>query len=248
MTSYLTPNWPAPNNIRAYVTTRKGGYSKNDYNSFNLATHVGDDNATVEINRKHLQKTLQLPAEPFWLTQVRGTHVIALDEIDIKKSNNPDADGSWTTQPNKICVVMSADCLPVLLCDQKGTCVSALHAGWRGLASGILETGIKSLPVPASQLMAWLGPAISIDAYEIGEEVRQEFLKVDANAEIAFRASNRAGHWYVDLYEIARQRLRSVGVTQIYGGEYCTHRDQELFYSYRRDGKTGRMASLIYLM
>ena len=247
MTSYITPNWPAPSNIHAYVTTRKGGQSTGDYNSFNLAIHVGDDNTVVTNNRDHLQKILQLSAEPYWLTQVHGTRVLALDEIDTKKINKPDADGSWTSQPNKICVVMSADCLPVLLCDQKGSCVSALHAGWRGLASVILEIGVKSLPVHSSQLIAWLGPAISIDAYEIGAEVREKFLKVDATAENAFRASDRAGHWYVDLYEIARQRLQSVGVTQIYGGEYCTHRDKELFYSYRRDGKTGRMASLIYL-
>ena len=244
--SFLLPNWPIPANVHAYVTTRLGGYSSGAYASFNLGAYVQDEENNIRANRQYLKKNLQLPNEPYWLKQIHSTTVVALDTATTN-ATAVEADGSWASLPGKICVVTTADCLPVLLCDQKGTCVSALHAGWRGLAHGILEEGIKALPAEPKELIAWLGPAISSNFYEVGEEVRQAFLKVDAKAALAFRPSERADHWYMDMYLLARQRLQAAGVPAIFGGEYCTYREADKFYSYRRDNVTGRMASLIWL-
>lgn len=243
--SFLIPKWPIPANVRAYTTTRIGGVSKGAYESFNLGPYVQDDETHVTTNRQYLKKILQLPAEPVWLKQIHSTQVIHLNET----FNNQliEADGSWTQQSGKVCVVTTADCLPVLLCDQKGTCVSALHAGWRGLMNGILEEGVKALSVPPREVLAWLGPAISAEVYEVGEEVRQAFLQEDKKSEQAFRPSERAEHWYMDIYLLARQRLQAAGVSAIFGGEHCTYREADKFYSYRRDKVTGRMASLIWL-
>ncbi|MFI4955026.1 MAG: peptidoglycan editing factor PgeF [Gammaproteobacteria bacterium] len=244
--SFLIPNWPAPAQVRAFVTTRQGGFSGTPYISLNLATHVGDELLNVEANRQYVKNVLQMPEDIYWLEQVRGNTVLALDNLAIS-TQLPQADGSWASLPNKVCTVQSADCLPVLLCDQQGTCVSALHAGRQGLALGIIEQGVHALPVSPSRLLAWLGPGISGERYEVGEEIRQEFLATDVNTQIAFKPSTRPDHWYVDLYLIARQQLQSLGITAIYGGNLCTYSDPERFFSYRRDGKTGRMATMIWL-
>lgn len=241
---YIIPNWPAPASVRAYSTTREGGVSHDPYSSFNMGLHVGDDPKDVQANRSHLKKIIHLSTEPYWLSQVHGTVVLSLNQSE---TASLPADGSVTSVRNKACVVMTADCLPVLLCDQRGTCVAALHAGWRGLLSGILEEGVQAMAVAPTDVMAWLGPAISVDAYEVGNEVRQAFVEKDSRAEAGFRPSERSGHWYMDLYFLARQRLQAAGVHSIYGGDLCTYQD-ERFFSYRRDGVTGRMASLIWLI
>jgi len=242
--SYIVPVWPAPASVRAYSTTREGGFSHGPYSSFNLGMHVGDEPIDVQKNRAHLKKIIHLNTEPYWLSQVHGTVVLSLDKIE--EATLP-ADGSMTSLPNKACTVMTADCLPVLLCDQRGTCVAALHAGWRGLLSGILEEGVQAMPAASTDLMAWLGPAISQEFYEVGNEVREAFVEKDPRAESGFRASEKPGHWYMDMFLLARQRLQAAGVHAIYGGDFCTYRD-ERFFSYRRDGVTGRMATLIWLV
>lgn len=235
----IKPDWPAPANVHAFSTTRKGGVSKPPYDSLNLAEHVGDVPASVIQNRKHLRTNLGLPSEPVWLRQVHG-----IDVIDAAQVASLDADGSLTNRSGVVCAVMTADCLPVLICNRSGTKVAAVHAGWRGLEAGILEQAI--LQLGQDEWMAWLGPAIGPDAFEVGDEVRMKFLAHDSAAEQGFKAG-RPGHWWMDIYLLARQRLNSVGVAEIYGGEFCTYHDADRFYSYRRDGDTGRMVSLIWL-
>jgi YfiH family protein len=239
---FILPDWPAPANVRAAVTTRTGGVSRQPFDTFNLAAHVGDDLKAVTANRVRLREALQLPAEPVWLRQVHGVQV-----VDVANAGNePEADGGYATKPGAVCAVLTADCLPVLLCDRMGTRVAALHAGWRGLASGVIEAGVKALNVPGSELLAWLGPAIGPEAFEVGTEVRAAFVRHDPAAERAFRPQTGA-KFLADIYLLARQRLAALGVTAVYGGGLCTVRDRERFYSYRRDGATGRMASLIWL-
>lgn len=244
--SIIVPDWTAPINVKAYSTTRLGGFSSAPYDSFNLGDHVGDDPACVHKNRTHLKKIISLPAEPLWLTQVHRTDILNLDQHDNASFT---ADGSMTTQSGKICTIMTADCLPVLLCDRNGTCVAALHAGWKGLAAGILQKGVEMLPAEPNELMAWLGPCISAYHYEVGDEVRQAFANKEMMAQQGFRPSEKQGHWYMDMYVLARLFLEGAGLNRnsIYGGGFCTFKDSERFYSYRRDGKTGRMASLICL-
>lgn len=244
MKSIITPDWPAPRSIAAFTTTRHGGCSEGAYASFNLALHVEDDPDCVKANRAELKKNIPLPTEPLWLKQIHSTDVIKITQ---QSPQDITADGSWTQEANTICAIFTADCLPVLLCDQKGSCVAALHAGWRGLASGILETGVQQLPADPKDLLAWLGPAISQEHYEVGEEVRQAFIAYDPQAQHAFKPSERKDHWYIDIYFLARQRLQSVGVHAIYGGDHCTYRESDQFYSFRRDKETGRMASLIWI-
>lgn len=236
--NWIEADWPAPDCIKAGTTTRQGGVSHTPYESFNLATHVGDDPAAVLKNRA----MLSLPAEPQWLEQVHSTEAVLLpsEEHIIK------ADASFTTRNNIVCAVMTADCLPLLITDQKGSCVAAIHAGWRGLCNGIVEATIKNLPVTAGQLMVWLGPAIGPDVYEVGQEVYDAFTQMDEEARQAFTATSD-GHWLFDIYWLARFRLNKMGVTQIYGGKYCTFSEEESFFSYRRDGVTGRMASMIWI-
>ena len=238
----IVPDWPAPVNVRAITTTRHGGVSKPPYDSFNPATHVGDRHEDVTHNRQRLLTQLQLTNEPCWLEQVHSSKV-----IEACDSDNPiEADASFSRQPQQVCVVMTADCLPVLFCDRHGSIVAAAHAGWRGLAGGILEASIESMQVPTTDVMAWLGPAIGAQAYEVGTEVRDAFVQQTQQAESAFVAT-RAGHWLMDMYQLARQRLQASGVKHIYGGDFCTYTDSERFYSFRRDDVTGRMASLIWL-
>lgn len=240
--NFILPAWPAPPQVRACTTTRSGGVSVGPYASLNLAAHVGDVPAAVTENRTRLHRALSLPAEPRWLNQVHGTAVAVAGE-----GCGGEADASVATQPGAVCAVLTADCLPLLLCDRAGTVVAAVHAGWRGLLAGVIEATVARLERPASELLVWLGPAIGPAAFEVGAEVRAAFLATDGGAaEGAFRPSP-AGRWLADLYALARLRLWRLGIGAVYGGDLCTFSDSARFYSYRRDGVTGRMASLIWL-
>lgn len=238
----LMPDWPAPARVRAVQTTRIGGVGVGAYAGFNLATHVGDDPAAVAANRAALKQALALPAEPRWLEQVHGTRAQQLPAVDCNAS-----DAAWTASAGEVCVVMTADCLPVLFCDRGGLCVAAAHAGWRGLVDGVLEATIAALPVPASQLLAWLGPAIGPQVFEVGSEVRERFVAADAAAAAHFVAGAAPGKHYADLYGLARDRLRAAGVSAISGGGACTYTDAQHYFSFRREPRCGRMASLIWL-
>jgi YfiH family protein len=212
-----------------------------------MAGHVGDEAVSVATNRQRLAEALSLPENPHWLSQVHGTGVVSLDEGSI---GLPEGDAGMTQQPGCICAVLTADCLPVLFCDRAGTRVAAAHAGWRGLAAGVLESTVEAMGVPGDQILAWLGPAIEPQSFEVGEEVYQAFVKQNKEAASAFAPSvnpDKKGRWLADLYQLAQLRLKNAGVTSIYGGGFCTFEDQERFFSFRRDGETGRMASLIWL-
>lgn len=211
------------------------------YASLNLAHHVGDDPDAVAENRARLMTQCRLPGPPRWLTQVHGARAVEAAEVDADCT----ADASVTAIPGVICAVLTADCLPVMLCDRSGNRVGIAHAGWRGLAAGVLESAVSALDGPAQDIMAWLGPAIGPDAFEVGEEVRSAFLDFDPAADSAFRRSPQ-GQWLADIYALARQRLYRCGVREVYGGGWCTYSAAERFYSYRRDGVTGRMAALIW--
>ncbi|ASJ25120.1 peptidoglycan editing factor PgeF [Laribacter hongkongensis] len=238
----LTAGWPAPARVRTLITARDGGVSLAPYASLNLGQHVGDDPAAVAENRARLRACL--PAEPFWLNQVHGIGVqeACADAPDVP----PDADAGFTRQPGVVCAVMTADCLPVLLTDRSGSVVAAAHAGWRGLCNGIIEATIARMAVPANDILAWLGPAIGPDAFEVGPEVRAAFMAHDPTAASAF-AAIPDGKYLADIYLLARQRLNACGVTEVHGGDACTVTERERYFSYRRDGRTGRMASLIWL-
>ena len=237
---WITPDWPAPAQVRACVTTRDGGVSALPYASLNLGNHVGDVPAHVVQNRARVRAAL--PAEPVWLKQ---THGLLVADAALAQSET-EADASVARQLDRVCVVMTADCLPVLFCDHAGTVVGAAHAGWRGLADGILEHTVAAMQVPAGQIMAWLGPAIGPAQFEVGDEVRAVFVGDLATASAAFEPG-KPGKWLADIYQLARLRLARLGVHQVYGGGLCTYTDAARFYSYRRDGITGRMASLIWL-
>lgn len=239
----LVPDWAAPTKVGALFTTRQGGCSASPWNSFNLATHVGDDPLAVERNRALLRR--MLPAEPHWLEQVHGKVAVDLDAID--PAAVPVADAAHTRVGGRVCAVMTADCLPLLLCDRAGTVVAAAHAGWRGLAAGVIETTVTAMAVPGADLLAWLGPAIGPAQFEVGDEVRAAFVAHDAAAAAAFVPSAVTGKWLADLFLLARRRLQTLGVTEISGGGLCTVSDGERFFSYRRDGCCGRMAALIWL-
>lgn len=240
--SLIYPDWPAPATVRALTSTRIGGVSLPPYDSFNLALHVGDQPQHVAHNRSLLAQQLGLFDDPRWLTQVHGTALLDLDQIE----GGNEADGSFSRLPNMVCAVMTADCLPVLMCSTAGDRVAALHAGWRGLAEGILRKGVEAMAVENSQLLVWLGPAIGPKSFEVGEDVYQAFVTQFNGAKKAFAPAG-PGHWYADLYLLARMQLHALGVDQVFGGDFCTHTDEQRFYSYRRDGTTGRMASLIWL-
>jgi YfiH family protein len=239
---WISPRWPAPERVRAVSTTRHGGTSRPPYDTLNLAEHVGDEAVAVAANRNQLRQALQLPAMPAWLQQVHGVQVVNAAGVTAPVA----ADAAYALEAGVVCAVLTADCLPVLLCDRGARAVAAAHAGWRGLAAGVIEQTIAAMPVPGGELMAWLGPAISAAAYVVGEEVRDTFLSHDPAAVTAFRPAADGG-WHADLYRLARQRLQSQGVTEVHGGGFCTWEDPLRFYSYRRDGVTGRMASLIWL-
>jgi len=239
--SWLVPEWPAPRWVRACTTTRLGGISEGPYASLNLAEHVGDDPKHVAENRHRLTEALHLPAMPLWLQQVHGTVV-----VDAAADPSCEADAAYADRRNVVCAVLTADCLPLLLCDTAGTRVAAVHAGWRGLLGGVIENAVRALRCPGSRLLAWLGPAIGPQAFEVGDEVRAAFVEEDPLAAAAFSPSP-AGRWLADIYDLARRRLTRVHVGMIHGGHWCTAGDATRFYSYRRDGVTGRMASLIWL-
>lgn len=239
---WIEAQWPAPANVRAVSTTRLGGVSSGSYSSLNLALHVEDEEAAVRENRRLLRSSLQLPHEPAWLNQVHGTHVVGAHAFD----QAPAADASFAIGSSNVCVVMTADCLPVLLCDRTGTRVAAAHAGWRGLANGVLEATIDALNCDPAELIAWLGPAIEQEAFEVGAEVRDQFVNADAQHAASFVQSVR-GRWQADLYGLARRTLQRAGVAAIFGGEFECFADRARFFSYRRDQRTGRMASLIWL-
>jgi len=240
--SYIFPDWPCATRVKSVITTRHGGVSQGGYAGFNLADHVGDDPYAVKQNRHQLRVDLALPREPCWLQQVHGTRI-----IDAGSSAwGLEADGSVAFQAGVVCAVMTADCLPVFLTDREGTRVAALHAGWRGLAAGILEQGVDALEASPEQLFAYLGPAIGPQAFEVGDEVRQAFCEHDPEAVDAFRPTG-SGKWLADIYLLARRRLNSKGLKDVYGGGRCTFQEEADFFSYRRDKTCGRMASLIWI-
>lgn len=239
----LRPDWPAPSSVHALVTTRAGGVSVGHHAGLNLGDHVEDDPLAVVENRRRLRAAANLPAEPVWLRQVHGTAVAYLDAAS---RSGIEADAATTDTPGVVCAVLTADCLPVLLCDRTGSRVAVAHAGWRGLAGGVLEASVEVMGASPDELLAWLGPAIGPGSFEVGDEVREVFVDRDPAAEEAFVPSP-AGRWLADLYELARLRLRACGIDAVYGGGWCTLRDAQRFYSYRRDAKTGRMATLIWL-
>ncbi|MCB1758885.1 MAG: peptidoglycan editing factor PgeF [Gammaproteobacteria bacterium] len=243
MNEWIVPDWPASERVRALITTRHGGHSAAPFDSLNLGDHVGDDPACVRRNRALLRQHGDLPGEPLWLNQVHGCAVAG---CHTEGGVPPEADASTTTQPGRICAVMTADCLPLLICDLGATRVAAIHAGWRGLVNGVIERSLACFSQPGEELMVWLGPAIGPAAFEVGEEVRAAFVAVQPEAAPAFTTA-RPGHWFADIYQLARLRLQAAGVGYIGGGGYCTHSDSARFFSYRRDGVTGRMASLIWL-
>jgi YfiH family protein len=237
---FIQPNWPAPENVKCLSTTRAGGVSIAPYDALNLGVHVADDSDHVQVNRQRLVQ--YLPAQPLWLNQVHGTRVIHACDY----SGVCDADASFTNSVDQVCTVMTADCLPVLFCNIQGTQVAAAHAGWRGLLDGVLENTVNEFD-QADQVMAWLGPAIGPDAFEVGQEVKDAFTAQNSASGVCFKPSNNANKWLADLYSLARLRLLGAGVKQVYGGEFCTFSDDSRFFSYRRDGVTGRMASCIWL-
>jgi len=243
--SIIIPDWSAPARVRAVSTTRIGGQSAPPYDSLNLAQHVGDSASDVSANRECLNQLAGYSTEPLWLEQVHGNTVVNADNYNSLIA----ADASFSATNNKVCVVMTADCLPVLFCDKQGRAVAAAHAGWRGLAGGVLEASLQQLcdelACSAGQILAWLGPAIGPLAFEVGDEVREAFI-AQHDVESAFIAADK-GHWLMDIYAVARARLNRAGVTDISGGEYCTFSDSEHFFSYRRNKTCGRMASLIWL-
>ncbi len=237
---WLVPGWPAPPNVHALVTPRGGGVSVAPYASLNLGGHVGDDPQAVARNRAILRE--RLPAEPLWLNQVHAANVADADSA----AGVPEADASVARLPGKVCAVLTADCLPLLLCDRQGTVIAAAHAGWRGLAGGVIEATVEAMACDPATLMVWLGPAIGPSAFEVGGEVRDIFLAADHAAADAF-APRSDDKWLADIYRLARLRLARCGVVQISGGDFCTYRESAHFFSYRRDQATGRMASLIWL-
>lgn len=249
----LRPEWPVPAAVNAAVTLRTGGVSQPPYDGLNLGGHVGDDPELVNRNRQSVIRTLQLPSPPFWLSQVHGTDVVELTDADAGNSLTElrEADAAYTACHGCVCTVLTADCLPVLFCDIHGRRVAAAHAGWRGLAAGVLEATVQALALPAGEIMAWLGPAIGRDVFEVGGEVREAFVRQDEMARSAFRDSDNSQpgdeRYLADIYALARLRLQRLGVQSIYGGHWCTVSQPDLFYSYRRDGRCGRMASLIWL-
>ncbi|KHK62064.1 peptidoglycan editing factor PgeF [Pseudomonas frederiksbergensis] len=239
MNDWLMPDWPAPARVKACVTTREGGVSLAPFDSLNLGDHVGDDPSAVAENRRRL--TDQFAITPAWLQQVHGIDVVEADPTRVAT-----ADASWCATPGIACTAMTADCLPVLFCNRAGTRVAAAHAGWRGLASGVLEATLDSLALPADETLVWLGPAIGPQAFEVGPEVREAFIAQHTDAERAFQPSHNAGKFLADIYALARLRLAERGITAVYGGGLCTVSDPR-FFSYRRNARTGRFASLIWL-
>ncbi len=239
--TFIYPDWPAPANVKALQTTRHGGVSAAPYDTLNLGLHVGDDPVRVNRNRQALAQFM--PSEPVWLEQVHGIEVANADLAACRVV----ADACIARHSGSVCVVMTADCLPVLLCDEAGSVVGAVHAGWKGLAAGVIEATVKAMDVSPQKLMVWFGPAIGPEAFEVGEDVRTAFMAHDAEAAAAFAPHGVQGKYHADIYLLARQRLNALGITRIHGGNYCTYHQKDRFFSYRRDGVTGRMGTFIWL-
>jgi polyphenol oxidase len=245
--SVLRAEWPAPARVRAAFSLRAGGVSCGPYASLNLAAHVGDEPAAVAANRARLRSTLALPQEPLWLTQVHGTRVHDADlRLGAHTSSPPEADAAVTRTLGTVLAVLIADCMPVLLCRRDGAGIAIAHAGWRGLAGGVMEAALGKLGAPADEVLAWLGPVIGPRHFEVGDEVHEAFCRHDVRAGAAF-ARNPRGRWQCDLHQLAMQRLAGLGVCSVYGAKRCTFQESDRFYSYRRDGTTGRMAALIWM-
>jgi YfiH family protein len=238
----IIPDWAAPARVKAVTTTRLGGCSLPPYETLNLGEHVGDNPLHVGENRRRIAMAAALPGNPGWLQQVHENTVVEIEHgcADIR------ADASCTRQSGVVCVVMTADCLPILLCDRVGAQVAAVHAGWRGLACGVISATVARMACSPAQILAWLGPGIGAAAFEVGDEVRQTFVGQDMGHAVCFAASPR-GRWMADLYGLARRQLQAAGVGDISGGSHCTYTERDLFFSYRRDGITGRMGSFIWL-
>jgi hypothetical protein len=241
---FIEADWAAPANVRAVATTRTGGISVGPYSSLNLGAHVGDELRAVAENRLSMRSSLGLQRDPLYLNQVHGTTV-----AEYRAGSNdtpPTADAAFSRSKGFACAVLTADCLPVVFCDRDGTCIAAAHAGWRGLAGGVLGSALDAMQVAPDRVLAWLGPAIEQDAFEVGPEVREQFLARSADNELAFKANAR-GRWQADLYDLARRELARLGVTQVSGGGFSCYADRDRFFSFRRDGTTGRMATLIWM-
>lgn len=239
MTHWITADWPAPENIHAISTLRTGGISQGEFSSLNPADHVNDKLQHVLANRQMIKTMLALPADPVWLRQTHSIQAVCADRV----TGTPEADASYTTQSNIVCAVLTADCLPILLCDPQGTTVAAIHGGWRGLLNGIIESTLCKMP--HGEFMAWLGPAIGAQSFEAGDDVRNAFISKSEQFRAAFK-NHAEGKYLADIYQIARILLNNAGVQKIYGGQFCTVRESERFFSYRRDGQTGRMATMIW--
>ena len=240
---WIEPDWPAAEHVRVISTLRGGGVSEGPYASLNLAAHVGDRPEAVAANRLLFREAAHLPGEPLWLEQVHGAEVVRHAGT---AGEPPRADAAVAFEPGRVCAVMTADCLPVVFADRTGTRVGVAHAGWRGLVGGVLEATIAALEVPTADLHAWLGPAIGPAAFEVGPEVREAYLaKVEGSA--ACFTSNDRGRYLADIYGLARLALGAAGVASVHGGGWCTHEDAQRFFSFRRDGVTGRMATLAWL-
>lgn len=237
----LTPNWPKPPNVHAYTTTRCGGYSEANYHSFNLGDHVGDQPQHVQTNRELLMSHLHLPNEPFWLEQTHSNRVVIADQ----SATDQNADASITRTANTVCTILTADCLPILLTNIQGTEVAAIHAGWRGLANGIIKNSIEKMHSPPNEILAWLGPAIGGSKFEVGQEVYQQFTSQNPSFAAGF-APHQQGKWLANLFVLASLELYRLGIMQIFSENLCTYNDPTRFFSYRRDGQTGRMATLIW--
>ena len=243
MSNWITPNWPAPHNVQALFTTRHGGMSSGPYASLNLSDHVGDNPLIVQQNRVKLRRVL--PGEPQWLKQVHGSIPIWVDN----NVTTPEGDAALSRTCNVVCAILTADCLPVFLCDNAGTVAGIVHAGWRGLVAGVIERTVTEMRGGNARIMAYLGPAIGPNFFEVGEKVRYAFIKQDKKSALAFAPhyENNSKKWFADIFLLARQRLAAIGVTEVYSNEECTFSNPKRFFSYRRDGNTGRMAGLIWL-
>ncbi|RAS66654.1 hypothetical protein DET48_105211 [Vibrio diazotrophicus] len=239
--NWITPNWNAPKQVKAFASTRIGGCSKSPYEGLNLGMHVGDDPILVQSNRDLLQQQTEMPTAPVWLNQTHSTVVL---EVAQPTNDVLNADGVITSSPNVVCSAMTADCLPVLITNTQGTQVAAVHAGWRGLAGGIVENALTHF---SNDVMLWLGPAIGPQAFEVGEDVLQAFLDYDSKAATAFVPGKQQGKWWANMATLTRLRMAKLGIDQVFDSGLCTYQDPQRFYSYRRDGVTGRQATFIWI-
>lgn len=239
---YIIPDWPVQRNIHCVTTTRTGGYSQQEYSSLNLGSHVKDNQESVKKNRHLIEQDLQLPNKPVWLEQVHGSSVVCLPEIT---PFNNTADAAYTSEAGVVCAVLTADCLPVVFCDQAGEHIAVAHAGWRGLVNGVLENTLQAIPVENKKILCWLGPAIGPKVFEVGEEVVEQFVTRNEIHKNAFVKKSKE-KYLANIYQLAKNTLTSHDVKSVYGGDHCTYSESDKFYSYRRDGETGRMATLIW--